>query len=91
MVMEPTEREEISGWAQAGDLPKSDSCNKRLMTEFFPLMDIGKMHFHCRQTDSRDSITDCDARVGISGRVNNYSVVSRPSFLDPGNQLPLAI
>ena len=91
MVMQPTECKEIPGRTQAGDLSKSDSCNIRPMAEFFPLMNIGQMHLNCRQADRRNGIPDRDAGVGVGSWVNDNSVVSRSSLLNPGNELTLAI
>ena len=54
-------------------------------------MNIGQMHFYGRQADRRNSIPDCNARVGIGGRVDDDPVVSRASLLNPVDQVPLAI
>jgi hypothetical protein len=61
------------------------------MAKFFPLMNVGQMHLNRRQADRRNGIPDCDAGVGIGGRVNNDPIVSRPSLLNPGDQFTLAI
>jgi len=91
MVVQSPECEEVSGWTEAGDLSKSDPCKIRPMAELFPLMDVGKMYLHRRQADSCDCISDCDTRVGIGGGVNDNSVVSHTSILNPGDQLALVI
>ena len=91
MVVQPTECEEIAGRTKAGNLPDRDSRDMGSMAKFFPLMDIGKMHLNRRQTDRRNGVPDCDAGVGIGGRVNDDSVVFRPSLLNPGDQFTLAI
>ena len=61
------------------------------MAKFFPLMNIGQMHFNRRQTDCRDGVPDRDAGVGIGGRVDDDPVVSRPSLLDPGDQFTFSL
>ena len=91
MVMQPTECEEITDRTQAGNLPDSHSRDIGSMAKFFPLMNIGQMHFNSQQTDCRNGVSDCDAGVRIGGRVNNDPIVSRPSLLNPGDQFTLAI
>ena len=91
MVVQPTECEEIAGRTQAGNLSDNDSRDMGPMAKFFPLMDIGQMHLNRRQADRRNGVPDCDAGVGISGRVNDDPVVFRPSLLNPGDQFTLAI
>ena len=91
MVVQPTECEEVADRTQAGDLSDSDPRDIGPMAKFFPLMDIGQMHLYRRQADRREGIPDCDAGMGIGSRVNDDSVVSRPSLLNPGNQFTLAI
>ena len=91
MVVQPTECEEIAGWAQTGNLPDCDSRDIGPMAKFFPLMNIGQMHLNRRQADRRNGVPDCDAGVGIGGRVNDDPIVSRPSLLNPCDQFALAI
>lgn len=91
MIVQPTECEEIAGRAQAGNLSDSDSCDIGPMAKFFPLMNIGQMHFNRWQTDRRNSITDCDTGVGKGSRVNDDPIVFRPSLLNPGDELTLTI
>ena len=91
MVVQPTECEEIAGRTQPGNLPNSDSCDIGLMAKFFPLMNIGQMHFNRWQTYRRNSIPNRDAGVGIGGRVNDDPIVFCPSLLNPGDELTLTI
>jgi hypothetical protein len=86
MVVQPTECEEIAGGTQAGNLSDSDSRDIGPMAKFFPLMNIGEMHLNGRQADRRNGVPDCDAGVGVAGRVNDDPIVSRPSLLNPGDQ-----
>jgi len=91
MVVQPTECKEITGRTQPGNLPDRDSRHKGPMAKFFPLMNIGQMHFNGRQTYRRNGIPDRDAGVGIRGRVNDNPIISRPSLLNPGDEFTLAI
>ena len=91
MIVQPTEREEIAGRTQAGNLSDSDSCNIGLMAKLLPLMNIGQMHFNGRQTDRRNGISNSGAGMGIGGWVNDDPIISRPSLLNPGDQFTFAI
>ena len=91
MIVQPTECEQIAGWAQAANLSDGDSRNVGPMAKFFPLMDIGQVHLNRREAGRRNGIADGDASVGIGGGVNDDPIVFRPGFLDPGDQFTLAI
>ena len=62
------------------------------MPEAFPGVDIGQMHFDERDPHSGQSIADCDAGVGIGGRVQNDEIYfSAPCLLYSIDQLTLMI
>src|SRR5215470_15612507 len=91
MVVQTTEREEITGWTQAGNLPYCDSRDIGPVAKLFPLMNVGQMHFNGRETDRCNGVSDCDAGMRIGSWVDDNPVVSCPSLLNPGDEFTFAI
>ena len=61
-------------------------------TERFPRMDVGKMHFDKGNGHGRQSVTHCDAGVGVAARVdNNESHSFVAGSLDAIDQVTLMV
>ncbi len=76
MLVQAAQCEQIAGRTQTRNLSHRDSGHMRMMAKFFPLVNIRQMHFNGGQADRRNGIPDCDAGMGIGGRINDDPVVS---------------
>lgn len=61
------------------------------MSEFFPRMDVGKMHFHDWKTNGADRIPKRNAGVSVGGSVEDDALEMPLGLLEPVHQLPLPI
>ena len=61
------------------------------MPEFLPCVDIGKMNLNGGDADSRDSVPEGNAGVGISRRIQDQQVEFPLGLLNPSDQLALLI
>lgn len=61
------------------------------MSELFPCMDVGKVDFDGRDGSGGDGIPQGDARMSISGGVQDDSREPRLGLLNPSDQLTLVV
>ena len=62
------------------------------MSELFPCVDIGNMHFHSREIDAFNGIMQSNTRMGISGRVDHDAVhLLIGAVSDPVHKIPFVV
>jgi hypothetical protein len=77
------QRQEVTVWPKAGDLPYSNISKVRMASKRFPSMDIGQMDLNHRDVHRQDSISDSNARMCIRSRVDDEHIGLRTVLLQP--------
>ena len=91
MVMQAAQSKQVAGGPQSGNLTQGHSGHVRMMTEWFPLVDVRQMHLNGGQAHCRKSVPNRDAGMGVSGRIDDNSLIASSTLLDPVDEFPFAI
>ena len=82
MVYQGRESQQIAVHPESGNLTKNDWRDERSMSEIFPGVDIGKVHFNRRQRDCRKRVTYGHACMGVCARVDQYPIAPIPTLVN---------
>jgi hypothetical protein len=78
-------------WAKSRNLSLANGGDQRMVTEFFPRVDVGEVDFDGRNTDRRDGIAEGDAGMSVGGCVQDDDVKLTFGLLNPSDEFALAI
>lgn len=91
MLMQPAQREPVTGRSQSGDLRQGHAGDMRMVAKRLPLMDVRQMHFNGGQSYGRNGIANRDARMGVGGRIDDDPLIATAALLNPIDQFPFAV
>ena len=89
--MKATKSQQITRGPETRNLPEGDCGDMGMVAKRLALMDVRQMNFDRGQPDCRDGIAYRDACMRIRGRIDDNTVVSGCTFLNPVHEFTFHI